>query len=163
MKDYYLDTMAVEDATKSISIFTNDEHNPRTDCDLFWVITEEETGGHGEFIKERSDVMAFCDCSHCDASKKEIAECISLCEALEWVQANKTGFPITAYVSSELLGLAKSEPESFDKEIERRQSCQLKVTAEKLLKLLQKIEVKVIEYNYDNKDIIPFYGMKSGV
>lgn len=157
MKDYYMDTMEVENEMKSISVFTNDEHNPKTDCDWSYVIATEDANGQGEYIKEMSDVMAFCECSHCENSKKEIAECVSLCEALEWVRMNKSGFPVTAYVSSEILSLVKSEPEAFDKEIERLQSCQLKVEAEKLETLLQKMEVEITEFNYANKDILPFY------
>jgi hypothetical protein len=157
MKDFYTDTLALKDEVKSISVFTNDEHNPRTDCDLSWVVTGEGEDGHGEFIKEMSDVMAFCECSYCEKSKKEIAECVSLCDALEWVQANKPGFPVNAYVSTELLSLAKSEPEAFDKEVEGRHSCQLKVEAEKLEKLLEKMEVKIVEFSYANKDILPIF------
>ncbi len=74
IEDYYTDTVEVENEIKSISVFTNDEHNSKTDGDLSWVITGEDEGGRGEFIKEMSDVMGFCECSHCENSNKEIAE-----------------------------------------------------------------------------------------
>ena len=161
MKEYYMDTVELEDEIRCISVFTNDEHNPRPDSGWSWVINREGANGQGEVIKKMSDVVGFCECSHCQNSQKEIAECSSLCDALEWVRVNKSGFPVNAYVSSQLLSLAKSEPDTFKGQVEARQSCQLKDVSEQLIKLIQKLEVEIIEFTYANKDILPFYGLKN--
>lgn len=130
-----------------LQIFTNKEAKPKTNCNWFYVILDED----GYQIGSASGYVNLCDCSQCSNPENQLAEYFSIVSALTLVHALMPTAQISLWISSEGLFADRSE-ELFGSYLHKCPA--LDKLTKQLDALLLKLKPEVFEYTYKNKEII---------
>lgn len=146
---------------KNIYVFTDEANGLFNTSFWCWLMTNEDKEGNSfknqfeelEITQSELGMKTFCDCSDCQTYQKDIPTFFAVTEALKWMLKDENGFKINIFVKSELLSLAKTNPEQFRQKIEDSKSCELRALGSQIINLLNILDIEISNTNFDLKKI----------
>lgn len=146
---------------KNIYVFTDEANGLNNTAFWCWLMTSEDKMGNSyknqfgelEITKSELGMKTFCECSNCQIYQKEIPMFFAVSEALKWMLVDENGFKMNVIVNSELLSLAKNNPEQFCQKVEESEGCELKCLGSQIINLLNILDVEITNTDFKSKGL----------